>query len=185
MGYVYWKYELLNQFCRDVFEKFGFSKTDSGTITDVLLLSDLYGIESHGMKRMVRYHKGIEKGSIHRDAVPEIVYETPVSAVIDGHNGMGQLISAYAMNIAIQKAKKTGIGMVSVRDSNHFGIAGYYAKMACEQGLLGMACTNSEAIVVPTFGKKAMLGTNPHCRLHAGGSLSVFLRLLNFRSNPG
>ena len=97
MGYVTWSYDTLNQFCKDVFQAFGFS-------------------------------------------------ETPVSAVIDGHNGMGQLISIFAMKKAIEKAKQTGVGMVSVRESNHFGIAGYYAKMASEEGLLGMACTNSEAI---------------------------------------
>lgn len=110
---------------------------------------------------MVRYHKGIEKGTIHPQAKPEVVFETPISAVIDGHNGMGQLISHFAMEKAIEKAKTTGVGIVSVRNSNHFGIAGYYANMACHEGLLGMACTNSEAIMVPTFGRKAMLGSNP------------------------
>ena len=161
MGYVNWSYEELNRFCQDVFESFGFTKEESGIITDLLLTADLYGFESHGMQRMVRYHKGIEKGTIHPKEQPEIVFETPVSAVVDGHNGMGQLISLFAMNKAIEKAKKTGIGIVSVRNSNHFGIAGYYTKMACDQGLLGMSCTNSEAIMVPTFGKQAMLGSNP------------------------
>ena len=161
MGYVNRSYEELNRCCQDVFESFGFTKEESGIITDVLLTADLYGFESHGMQRMVRYHKGIEKGTIHPKEQPEIVFETPVSAVVDGHNGMGQLISLFAMNKAIEKAKKTGIGIVSVRNSNHFGIAGYYTKMACDQGLLGMSCTNSEAIMVPTFGKQAMLGSNP------------------------
>ena len=161
MGYVNWSYEELNRFCQDVFESFGFTKEEIGIITDVLITADLYGFESHGMQRMVRYHKGIEKGTIHPKEQPEIVFETPVSAVVDGHNGMGQLISLFAMNKAIEKAKKTGIGIVSVRNSNHFGIAGYYTKMACDQGLLGMSCTNSEAIMVPTFGKQAMLGSNP------------------------
>ena len=83
---------------------------------------------------MVRYDKGIEKGTIHPDAKPEVVFETPVSAVIDGHDGMGQLISHFAMEKAIEKAKKTGVGFVSVRNSNHFGIAGYYAEMASKTG---------------------------------------------------
>lgn len=161
MGYVYWKYEVLDKFCCDVFEAFGFEKEESRTITDVLLMSDLIGIESHGMQRMVRYHKGIEKGTIHPKEKPEVVFETPISAVVDGHNGMGQLVGSFAMKLAIEKAKKTGIGIVSVRESNHYGIAGYYAKMACDEGLLGMSTTNSEAIMVPTFGKKAMLGSNP------------------------
>jgi L-2-hydroxycarboxylate dehydrogenase (NAD+) len=125
------------------------------------LLSDLYGIESHGMQRLVRYHKGIEKGMIKIDAEPEVVFETPVSAVIDGHDGMGQLIGYKAMNIAINKAKENGVGIVSVRNSNHYGIAGYYAKLACDEGLIGLSFTNSEAIMVPTFGRLAMLGSNP------------------------
>lgn len=150
MGYVKWSYDTLNHFCGDVFKAFGFSEEEGSIIKDVLLTADLYGIESHGMQRMVRYHKGIEKGTIHPQAKPEVVFETPISAVIDGHNGMGQLISHFAMEKAIEKAKTTGVGIVSVRNSNHFGIAGYYANMACHGGLLGMACTNSEAIMVPT-----------------------------------
>ena len=108
MGYVKWSHETLNHFCGDVFKAFGFTEEESNQIKDVLLTADLYGIESHGMQRMVRYHKGIEKGTIHPQAKPEIVFETPISAVIDGHNGMGQLISVYAMKKAIEKAKKTG-----------------------------------------------------------------------------
>ena len=122
MGYVKWSYDTLNTFCHDVFRKFGFNEEETNIIKDVLLTADLYGIESHGMQRMVRYDKGIEKGTIHPDAKPEVVFETPVSAVIDGHDGMGQLISHFAMEKAIEKAKKTGVGFVSVRNSNHFGI---------------------------------------------------------------
>ena len=119
MGYVKWSYDTLNTFCHDVFRKFGFNEEQTNIIKDVLLTADLYGIESHGMQRMVRYDKGIEKGTIHPDAEPEVVFETPVSAVIDGHDGMGQLISHFAMEKAIEKAKKTGVGFVSVRNSNH------------------------------------------------------------------
>ena len=159
--YITYSYENLKKFCCDAFERFGFTADECKIITDVLLLSDLYGIESHGMQRLVRYHKGIEKGLINPKAKPEVVFETPVSAVIEGNDGMGQLISHEAMKIAIKKAKESGVGIVTVRNSNHFGIAGYYAKMACDEGLLGMAMTNSEAIMVPTFGRQAMLGTNP------------------------
>ncbi len=159
--YIKYTFDQLHTFCCDAFVKFGFTKEEAEKITDVLLLSDVYGIESHGMQRLVRYHKGIEKGLIHVDAKPEIVFETPVSAVIDGHDGMGQLISIDAMNLAIEKAKKTGMAVVSVKNSNHFGIAGYYAKMACDQSLIGFAMTNSEAIMVPTYARKAMLGSNP------------------------
>lgn len=178
MGYVKWSYQVLEKFCYDAFRAFGFSDEESKDIEDVLLMADLYGIESHGMQRMVRYHKGIEKGTIHPQAKPEVVFETPVSAVIDGHNGMGQLISIFAMKKAIEKAKTTGIGMVTVRESNHFGIAGYYAKMASDEGLLGMACTNSEAIMVPTFGKKAMLGSNPIAVAMPQNRIRSFLTVL-------
>lgn len=159
--YATYSYELLDSFCMDVFEKFGFSGEDSRIITDVLLLADLYGIESHGMQRMVRYHKFIEKGLIDVQAKGEVVHETPVSAVMDGHDGMGQLLGHAAMELAIQKARKSGVGIVTVRSSNHYGIAGYYAKMACDQGLIGFSCTNSTAIMVPTYGRMAMLGSNP------------------------
>ena len=161
MGYLKFKCEQLEQFCLDAFVKFGFTAEESRIITDVLLLSDLYGIESHGMQRLVRYHKTIEKGMVKVDAKPEIVFETPISAVIDAHDGMGQLVGHKAMKLAIEKAKQSGVGIVSVRNSNHYGIAGYYAKLACDEGLVGFSCTNSEAIMVPTNGRMAMIGSNP------------------------
>jgi LDH2 family malate/lactate/ureidoglycolate dehydrogenase len=108
MAHMHFTIEVLERFCNDAFEKFGFSPEEAATITDVLLLSDKYGIESHGMQRLSRYHKGIESGMIKPDAKPEIVFESPVSAVIDGHDGMGQIISRKAMELAIEKAKKTG-----------------------------------------------------------------------------
>ena len=151
----------LERFCRDAFEKFGFTPEEAAQITDVLLLADLYGVASHGMQRLVRYHKSIAKGCIKPDAKPEIVFETPVSAVIDGHAGMGQLISVFAMNRAIEKAKKVGMAFVTVRNSNHFGIAGYYAKMACDAGLIGISATNSQSIMVHTGSREAILGSNP------------------------
>lgn len=161
MAYFSFKYEALKDFSQEVFEKMGYTKDEAAIITDVLLTSDLYGIESHGMQRMVRYYKSIKNGRLKLGAEKEIVFETPVSAVIDGHDGTGQLLGHYAMSLAIEKAKKTGVGIVTVRNSNHFGIAGYYAKMACKEGLMGFATTNSEAIMVPTFGRLAMIGSNP------------------------
>ena len=161
MAYINYPRELLDKFCMEAFQKFGFTEQESRIITDVLIMSDDFGIESHGMQRLVRYHKGIESGLIKIDAKPEVVFETPISAVIDGHSGMGQLIGHKAMQLAIEKAKQSGVGIVSVRNSNHYGIAGYYARLAMDQGLIGFSSTNSEAIMVPTFGKKAMLGSNP------------------------
>ncbi len=161
MGYQYWRYETLERLCLDTFTKFGFSEDEAQIITDVLLVSDLYGIESHGFQRLDRYYKAIKRGMIKVDAQPEIVFETPVSAVIDGHDGMGQIIGHKAMQLAIEKAKTAGIGIVTVRNSNHYGIAGYYARMACREGMLGMSCTNTNPITVPTYGRTSMLGTNP------------------------
>lgn len=161
MGYKKFDYETLRNFCEHAFRGYGFSKEESRTITDVLLAADLSGIESHGVQRMIRYHKEITGGMVNVHAVPEVVRETPVSALIEGNDWMGQLVGVSSMQKAIDKAKKSGIGMVAVRNSNHYGIAGYYAKMAAAQGLVGVSMTNTEAIMVPTFGKKAMIGTNP------------------------
>ena len=149
------------KFCAKVFQGYGFTEEESRKITDVLLSADLYGIESHGIQRLIRYHHEITDGMVKTDAKPEIVKETPLSAVIEGNDAMGQLLGIDAMNLAIEKAKKSGVGIVTVRNSNHYGIAGYYTRMAAAQGLIGVCMTNTEAILVPTFGRQAMLGTNP------------------------
>ena len=161
MQYHRLDYTALQEFCNHVFQGYGFTPEQSAQITNVLLDADLSGIESHGIQRLIRYHKEITGGLVKKDAKPEIVQETPIAATIEGHDAMGQLLGIQAMQLAIDKAKKHGFGMVTVRNSNHYGIAGYYAKMAAEQGLIGMSMTNTEAIMVPTFGKQAMLGTNP------------------------
>ena len=161
MQYYRIPYEKLKAFCIGVFQGYGFSEMESAQITDVLLAADLSGIESHGVQRLIRYHKEITGGLVKLDAKPEIVKETPLSAVIEGNDAMGQTLSVQAMELAITKAKQFGFGMVTVRNSNHYGIAGYYANMAAEEGLIGMCMTNTEAIMVPTFGRQAMLGTNP------------------------
>lgn len=161
MHSVRYSAETLKNVCQEAFEKCGFTAKDAAVITDVLLLADLYGIRSHGTQRLIRYHKAIQKGSVCVDAKPEIVFETPVSAVIDGHAGMGQLIAVYAAQLAIAKAEKAGMAFVTVRNSNHFGIAGYYSKMACDAGFIGLCTTNSESIMVHTGSKQAILGSNP------------------------
>ena len=154
-------YEALKRFCIKVFEGYGFDGEESGQITDVLLAADLSGIESHGIQRLIRYHHEITDGMVKVHAQPEIVTETPVSAVIEANDAMGQLVGIRAMKLAIEKAKKNGIGIISVRNSNHFGIAGYYTRMALNEDLMGVCMTNTEAIMVPTFARQAMLGTNP------------------------
>jgi len=153
--------EKTRAFCEAAFQKMGLTETGAKRVTDVLLLSDLYNIESHGVQRMMRYHKWIGENCIRVDTKPEIVFETPVSAVIDGKDGMGHLVAWEATELAIAKAKKTGMAIVTVRTSNHFGIAGYYTKMAADQGLIGLAMTNTEPIMVHTNASSPILGTNP------------------------
>ena len=161
MRYMRMPYEAAKSFCERLFVSYGFTAEESGKITDVLLAADLGGIESHGIQRLVRYDREITEGLVDVHAKCETVFETPVSATLDAHDAMGQLVGIGAMELAIEKARKVGIGMVTVRNSNHFGIAGYYAKMASDRDLVGIGMTNTEAIMVPTFARQAMLGTNP------------------------
>lgn len=151
----------LRAFTEAAFKAYGFASEEAEQITDVLMAADLCGVDTHGSQRLEMYRKNIAGGFVHIGAKPEIVFETPVSAVVDGHAAMGQLVSRYAMQLAIDKAKQSGIGMVSVRNSNHYGIAAYYSSMAASQGLVGISMTNSFPIVVPTYGRETMMGTNP------------------------
>ena len=147
-------------FCEELFASYGFSADESRIITDVLLRADLYGIESHGVQRLVRYHDEITSGQVDVRAKMETLHETGISSCIEANKKMGQLSGVEAMNTAIEKAKKSGCGMVTVRNSNHYGIAGYYSEMAAAEDLIGISMTNTEAICVPTFGSEAMTGTN-------------------------
>lgn len=151
----------LRAFMERAYEKEGFEQEEARRIADVLMQADLFGIESHGAQRMMYYHQNIKSGSVDVRARAEVVRETPVSALLDGHFAMGHLTAAKAMNIAIEKAQKTGIGMVVVRNSSHYGIAGYYPLMAEREGLAAFSMTNTGPIMVPTFGREMMLGTNP------------------------
>ena len=144
-----------------IFEKEGFAAEDARAIADVLMQADLFGIESHGAQRLMYYHRNLQSGSVNVSARPEILRETPVSALIDGHFGMGALVAQFAMRRAIDKAKRTGVGIAAVRNSTHFGIAGYYTLMAEREGLASFSMTNTGPIMVPTFGREMMLGTNP------------------------
>lgn len=149
-------------FVTDVFMGYGVPEADARICTDVLLESDKRGIESHGMNRLKPiYLDRIKKGIQFPVTNIEIIKETPTTAVIDGHNGMGQVIGYKAMTLAIEKAKKMGMGMVAVRNSCHYGIAGYYPTMACKAGCIGMTGTNARPSVAPTFGVEGMFGTNP------------------------
>lgn len=161
MGYKYYDDRKLWELAVEVFSKYGYSKEDCESIADVLLESDRMGIESHGVQRLKLYTDSIAMGRIKTGVEPETVLDTPLSAVIDARDGIGHPVSVRAMRLAIEKARQVGAGFVVVRNSNHYGIAGYYSLMAAREGLMGISMTNTEALVVPTFGRQPMLGTNP------------------------
>ena len=155
-----WK--TLHDFMFDAFRAVGVPDDDCEIVVDVILESDRRGIESHGCNRFKpiyidRINEGIQKPVTNF----EIVKETPTTAVVDGHDGMGQVIAFRAMSMAIAKAKEYGMGMVAVRNSCHYGIAGYYTTMATKAGCIGMTGTNARPSVAPTFGVEGMFGTNP------------------------
>src|SRR3954464_14448715 len=154
-------YQQLYQFTESVFKSMGCSPEHAATATTALLAADVRGIDSHGIARLSGYVRLWQ--AKRNNATPDIqvVHETPSTAVVDGDAGLGLVIAPFAMQIAIDKARTVGTGWVSVRNSNHFGIAGYHAMMALEHDMIGMAMTNASALVAPTFSTERMLGTNP------------------------
>ena len=162
MNYVYVDWETMERFVNDVFMGYGIPAEDARICTDVLLESDRRGIESHGVNRFKPIYLDRIKAGIQNPITDfELVRQTDTTAVVDGHDGMGQVIAYRSMQLAIQKAKKHGMGMVAVRNSTHYGIAGYYASMAADAGCIGITGTNARPSIAPTFGVENMLGTNP------------------------
>jgi LDH2 family malate/lactate/ureidoglycolate dehydrogenase len=151
----------LAAFCARVFEHMGMNAADAHSAADVLTAADARGIPSHGVGRLRRYVNGIRTGLMRPDATPETVAETPTSLVVDARGAMGAPVSVRTMERAIAKAEQAGAAFASVRDSNHFGIAGYYAMMALAHDMIGIAMTNTAALAVPTGGRQVMFGTNP------------------------
>lgn len=162
MGKVILDWKTTHDFIRDAFIGSGVPADDAEIVTDVLLESDRRGIESHGCNRFKPVYIDRIKAGIQFPVTNfEIIKETETTAVVDGHHGMGQVIGHRAMSMAIEKAKKYGMGMVVVRNSTHYGIAGYYTTMATKAGCIGMTGTNARPSVAPTFGVEGMFGTNP------------------------
>ena len=146
----------------DVFTGQGVPEDEARICADVLLTADKRGIDSHGINRMKPfYYDRIMSGMQKPVTEFEILREGPTTAVVDGHTGMGHVIGKRAMDMAISKAREFGMGMVAVRNSTHYGIAGYYPLMAAEQDMIGITGTNARPAVVPTFGVEGMFGTNP------------------------
>jgi LDH2 family malate/lactate/ureidoglycolate dehydrogenase len=153
--------EPLKAYCTKVFQRLDVPAGDARMVADNLVSADERGISSHGVARLRRYVKGLQGGVMLARPEVRIVHETPATALIDGGDGLGQPVSRRAMELAIEKAGKVGAGFVTVRNSNHYGIAGYYAMMALKHDMIGFSMTNAAVLVVPTFGRDAMLGTNP------------------------
>jgi LDH2 family malate/lactate/ureidoglycolate dehydrogenase len=146
----------------DVFVGVGVPKEDAETIADVLITADLAGFDSHGISRLKPiYYNRIKDGILSPITKIDVVREGPTTALLDGNNGMGHVIAKRAMEMAIDKARTYGMGMVAVRNSSHYGIAGYYTNMAADAGMIGICGTNARPSIAPTFGVENMLGTNP------------------------
>ncbi|MBI5245257.1 MAG: Ldh family oxidoreductase [Elusimicrobia bacterium] len=161
-GVVWAPFDLMERFMADVFKGVGVPEEDAKVCAEVLITSDKRGIDSHGVARMKAFYYDLIKAGIQKPVTDfEVVREGPTTAVIDGHNGMGHLISKKAMQMCIDKARKYGMGMAAVRNSTHYGIAGYYVLMAADAGMIGMTGTNARPCVAPTFGVENMFGTNP------------------------
>lgn len=159
---VYASFDELKEFMRLGFVAVGVPEADAEICASVLIESDKRGIDSHGVGRFKPiYIDRIEAGIQNPVTEIEIVHETPSTAIIDGHDGMGHVISCRAMEIAIEKAKNVGLAMVAVRNSTHYGIAGYYPLMAAKHNMIGFTGTNARPGVAPTFGAENMMGTNP------------------------
>ncbi len=157
---MYTKEYLLN-FTKEVFLKMGCGKDDALSAARVFIAAELRGLSSHGMIRIKDYYQLWKAGRINVKPNVRIVHESPSTAVVDGDGGVGMIAATRSMQIAIEKAEKAGTGWVSTRNSNHFGIAGYYAMMALEKEMIGMTMTNANPLVAPTFSISKLFGTNP------------------------
>jgi LDH2 family malate/lactate/ureidoglycolate dehydrogenase len=156
----------LTRFVGRSFEKLGVSSSDAQIAADALVSADLRGVDTHGVIRFnpqAWYVKWLTEGSMTARPNIRVVSESSSTALIDGDRGMGMVIGHRAMELAIRKAKESGIGMVGVRNSRHYGMSAYYAMMALPHDMIGIAMTNASRQVVPTFGRESRFGTNPMC----------------------
>ena len=154
-------YQQLFAFSKNIFLAIGCSETDAAIATTSLLSADLRGIDSHGVARLIGYVRLWEVQRVNAAPSLKIIHQTPSTAVVDGDAGLGLVVAPYAMQVAIDKATNVGTGWVSVKNSNHFGIAGHHAMMALPNDMIGIAMTNASPLVAPTFSIERLLGTNP------------------------
>lgn len=158
--FVPWK--LMNDFSTDAFKGYGVPEEDAKICADVLLESDRRGIESHGCNRFKPiYLDRIKKGTLLPVTKGEIIKETPTTVVMDAHDGIGMVASYHMMKKLVEKAKTYGMAGGAIRNSTHYGIAGYWTTMASDEGLIGITGTNARPSIAPTYGVENMMGTNP------------------------
>lgn len=151
----------LRNFTKNVFISIGCPEDDATLASDVLVSADLRGVDSHGIARLAGYVRLYDHGRLNPSPQIKIVHESPSTAVVDGDKGLGLVVAPKAMHIAMEKAEKCGTGWVAVRNSNHFGIAGYHAMLPLEKDMIGWTMTHAAPLVTPTFSLEKMLGTNP------------------------
>jgi LDH2 family malate/lactate/ureidoglycolate dehydrogenase len=156
-----YEYKYLLEFTKNVFMKMGCSDHDSAIIAEIFLAAEIRDISSHGMIRIKDYYELWKAKRINVNPDVRIVHESPSTAVVDGDNAVGMVAASKSMEIAIEKAKKAGTGWVATRNSNHFGIAGFYSMMALKHDMIGICLTNANPLVAPTFSISRMMGTNP------------------------
>lgn len=153
--------ETLKDFVFDVFRALGVPEEEATICRDVIVGSDLRGIDSHGVGRLAMYHDRIRRGIQTATTHIDVLRESETTATLDGHHGMGHVISHRAMRVAMEKARAYGLGAVAVRNSTHYGFAGYYPIMATREDMIGFTVTNARPGVAPTYGVQPMIGTNP------------------------
>jgi len=159
--YLNVRVDALQEFTTRVFTTLGVPPEDASISAEILIIADQRGIGSHGLQRLIRYVNGLKTGVMKPVTRVTIVKETPNTLLISGGDGLGQVAGYQTMRMVIDKALKNNVAMAAVRDSNHYGIAGYYAMMGLEHDLIGVSLTNTAMLVVPTLGKNALMGTNP------------------------
>lgn len=154
--------EDLKTYVTSFFRHFGVPEEDAEIVADVLITADLRGVHSHGIARLHTYYGDrLRRGLINPQTPLTLLKETPATLAFDAGNGLGQVAGVKAMRACITKAQKQGICVATVRNSNHYGIAGYYAMLALEHNMIGISLTNSQPLVAPTYGRTRVLGTNP------------------------
>ncbi len=168
--------EELQRFCLDTLQSVGLSESEASITAEVLVATDAWGIFSHGTNHLPNYVNKLRAGGMDPTAKPEVVIDGQTFAIVDGHNAIGMVASCIAMGIAIEKARAHGMGYVGVRNSNHFGAAGYYANMAVEQGMIGVAMSNADVNMAAPGSRGSVIGNNPFAyAVPAGEEWPIFL----------